>query len=506
MEVCDERVCGLFKRRSPKNVAHLRRPFGAMKSLRAVDHGFRSPGSASARCTRGSARAPRRGENRARSGRHDRRNSSAASDVASATILDYTSAVRRARATVRGRGAHYAVPMHAHRVDVQAALDGWVEAALEGESISREDALAILRDESIPLLPLVHAAGRVRERFFDRDVLIHQLHNVQSGACPEDCGYCGQSQSSTAPIQAYRLRRREEIIAEAQRAKENGAYRYCMVLSGRGPSDEEIDHMAACIREVKDRFGLRTCLSAGLLDEAKARRLADAGLDRLNHNLNTSESHYGEICTTHTFADRVNTLSAARAAGLDLCSGLIVGMGEGFEDLVEVASRLRGFEVPSIPVNFLVPIPGNRVRESVVAGRPITPRLALRVLCMFRFVNPKAEIRIGAGREGHLRSMQALALHPANSLFVDGYLLTRGSNTRDTIAMIVDAGFEVRLDGDWPEDLARFVAGLKAGGSAAFDIDHSGEVIRDDRRRGRNARVSGEDTPAALSVNGVAME
>jgi len=393
--------------------------------------------------------------------------------------------------------------MTSTRAHADDRLERWAAAGLRGESITRHEALSILADESIPLLPLVHAAGRVRENHFGRDVLIHQLHNVQSGACPEDCGYCGQSQSSDAPIQPYRLVSREEIIAQAQRAKDNGAYRYCMVLSGRGPSDEEIDHMAECIREVKSRFGLRTCLSAGLLDEAKARRLADAGLDRLNHNLNTSERHYGEVCTTHTFGDRVNTLAAARAAGLDLCSGLIVGMGEAFDDLIDVAYRLREFEVPSIPVNFLVPIPGNRVREALLAGRPITPQMALRVLCLFRLVNPRAEIRIGAGREGHLRSMQALALHPANSLFVDGYLLTRGSATRETIAMIVDAGFNVRLDGHWPEELAHFVAQLKAGGSAAFDIDHSGQVIREDRKRRRNARLGDADAPALLSINGV---
>ncbi len=381
-----------------------------------------------------------------------------------------------------------------------ALLDRWIDAGRAGEAVGRDEARAIVADDRLALLGLIEAAGQVREAHFGRDVLIHQLHNVQSGACPEDCGYCGQSQHSEAPIQAYRLKSREEIVAEAQRAKDNGAYRYCMVLSGRGPSDEEIDHMAACIAEVKSRLGLRTCLSAGLLDEGKARRLADAGLDRLNHNLNTSERHYEQICTTHTFADRVNTLAAARAAGLDLCSGLIVGMGESFEDLIDVAYRLREFAVPSIPVNFLVPIPGNRVNDATLQGRPLTPQMVLRVLCLFRLVNPTAEIRIGAGREGHLRSMQALALHPANSLFVDGYLLTRGSATRDTIAMIIDAGFEVRLDGAWPAELEQFVAQLKAGGSGAFDIDHSGEVIRDDRRRQRNARLG--EAPATLRVNG----
>jgi len=412
-------------------------------------------------------------------------------------------AARPGRRGVRLAARRYPVPMSSTHPHADDRLKQWGEDGLRGESIARDDALSILADGTIPLLALIQAAGRVREAHFGRDVLIHQLHNVQSGACPEDCGYCGQSQHSDAPIRAYRLKEREAIIAEAQQAKDNGAYRYCMVLSGRGPSDEEIDHMAECIREVKERFGLRTCLSAGLLDEAKARRLADAGLDRLNHNLNTSEQHYGEVCTTHTYADRVNTLAAARAAGLDLCSGLIVGMGEGFDDLIDVAYRLREFEVPSIPVNFLVPIPGNRVREATLAGRAITPQLALRVLCLFRFVNPRAEIRIGAGREGHLRSMQALALHPANSLFVDGYLLTRGSNARDTIGMIVDAGFEVRLDGHWPDELAHFVAQLKAGGSAAFDIDHSGEVIRDDRKRQRHGRLSAAAAPATLRINGL---
>jgi biotin synthase len=181
------------------------------------------------------------------------------------------------------------------------------------------------------------------------------------------------------------------------------------------------------------------CLSAGLLGDEQAKILAEAGLDRLNHNLNTSESHYAEICSTHTFQDRVNTLLAARRHGVEPCSGLIVGMGETRDDLIDVAFKLRELSVPSIPVNFLIPIEGNPVQ----GDGSLTPETCLRALAMLRLVNPRAEVRISAGREGHLRSLGALALWPANSLFVEGYLTTRGDAVGDTYGMIRDAGFEV---------------------------------------------------------------
>jgi hypothetical protein len=184
---------------------------------------------------------------------------------------------------------------------------------------------------------------------------------------------------------------------------------------------------------------VRICVSVGLLDQAKAQRLKDAGVDRLNHNLNTSERRYPEICTTHTYADRIATLRAARAAGLEQCSGLIAGMGEEDSDLVEVALALRALEVPSIPVNFLLPIAGNPLQSD----GSLTPERALRVLAMMRLANPRAEVRIAAGREGHLRSLEALSLWPANSLFVEGYLTTKGKGATDTYRMIRDAGFEV---------------------------------------------------------------
>jgi len=335
----------------------------------------------------------------------------------------------------------------------------WAERALTDQPIDRDAAEAILRDPDLDLMGLLAASGRVRRHYCGNEVSIHILDNVRNGACPEDCGYCGQSRDSDAPIQAYKIKSVEDIVADAEQAKASGAFRFCMALSGRGPSQRDIDHMCEAVRRVK-AMGLRTCLSAGLLDEDKARQLRDAGLDRFNHNLNTSERHYPAICTTHTYGDRMDTLHAARSAGLGLCSGLIVGMQETAADVLDVAYALRSFRAESIPCNFLLPIDGNRVNAPQSDGRELTPEYVLRVLAMMRLVNPTAEIRIAAGREVHLRSLQPLALWPANSLFMDGYLLTQGSDAAATLRMIRDAGFTPRLDeGDWPDHLRRVAEG-----------------------------------------------
>jgi len=319
------------------------------------------------------------------------------------------------------------------------------EAALQDEAPSESDALWILDGEDVALLPLLHAAYLPRAKNWGRQVKIHVLNNVQNGLCPEDCGYCAQSSRSDAPIRKYPMKRDEEILAEAEQAARAGASRYCMVLSGRGPTLEHTRRLAGIIRAVKARFPIEVCLSVGLLGEEHARILAEAGLDRLNHNLNTSEAHYGEVCTTHSYQDRVDTLLAARKCGIEPCSGLIIGMGETSQDVVEVGFKLRQLAVPSIPVNFLVPIAGNPVTRD----GSLTPERCLRALALMRLINPRAEVRISAGREGHLRALGALALWPANSLFVDGYLTTRGDGEDETYKMIADAGFHVEGNAAW---------------------------------------------------------
>jgi biotin synthase len=313
------------------------------------------------------------------------------------------------------------------------------QRALRQQPPTHAECLWILDGEDVDLLPLLQAAYVPREHHFGRAVMVHILNNVQSGHCGEDCGYCSQSKNSTAPIRKYPMKSDEEIFAEAEAAAKAGASRYCMALSGRGPSLARTEKLAALIREMKERYPIELCLSVGFVDEERARLLADAGLDRLNHNLNTSESRYREICSTHSYADRVQTLATAKKLGLEPCSGLIVGMGEKSEDIVELAFRLRELEVRSIPVNFLIPIEGNPLQ----GDGSLTPTRCLRVLALMRLVNPAAEVRISAGREGHIRSLGALALWPANSLFVEGYLTTRGADEEETYRMIEDAGFEV---------------------------------------------------------------
>lgn len=316
------------------------------------------------------------------------------------------------------------------------------QQSIDGIILNKEKALNILSPEKSEILPLLNAAYEVRKKFVGNDVSIHIINNSQNGFCPEDCHYCAQAKTSKADIEEYPIKSDDEILAEAKNAYEKGAFRYCMVFAGRGPSTKRTEHLARLIREIKAKYPLEVCVSAGLLDEEKAQVLKNAGLDRLNHNLNTSERNYPNICTTHTFEDRLQTLQAARKAGIQLCSGIIVGMNETLEDIIDVAYNLRDLKAESIPVNFLIPIQGN-----VLAGEPnLTPEFCLRVLCLFRFLNPQAEIRIAAGRELHLRSMEVMALYPANSLFLDGYLNTKGAERTRTLQMIKDAGFTIKSE------------------------------------------------------------
>ncbi len=339
------------------------------------------------------------------------------------------------------------------------------ERALRDEPPGDAQALWILDGDDVELLPLLHAAYVPRRSRFGRKVMVHILDNVQSGLCPEDCGYCSQSRDSTAAIRKYPLKSDDEILAGAERAALAGASRYCLVLSGRGPSLERTRRLADIVRRVKERFPIEVCLSVGILEEEHARLLADAGLDRLNHNLNTSEAHYAEICSTHDYADRVRTLVAAKKCGIQPCSGLIVGMGEASRDVVDVAFQLRELEVPSIPVNFLIPIEGN----PITSDGTLTPERCLRTLALMRLVNPRAEIRVAGGREGHLRALGPLALWPANSLFVEGYLTTRGDAVAETYRMIHDAGFEVEGN--------PLTAELPAVESGSFRLSGSDEEI-----------------------------
>ena len=310
---------------------------------------------------------------------------------------------------------------------------------LTGKVLSREQALAVLDCPDDELLDLMAAVYRVRRHWFSNQVQLYFLMNAKSGLCPEDCSYCSQSKVSEAEIPRYNLLSREKLLDGARLAAEQNARTYCIVISARGPNDREMAAVTTIVPQIKQQYNLKICACLGLLTPDQAQQLKECGVDRVNHNLNTSDSYYGEICTTHSFADRLATLRAVRDAGMEMCSGGIVGMGERRQDVVDLAFTLRDLGVQSIPVNFLNPIDG-----TPLAGRSdLTPRYCLKVLAMFRLVNPDREIRIAGGRELHLGSMQALGLYAANSIFVGDYLTTKGQAPEADYQMIRDLGFEV---------------------------------------------------------------
>ncbi|MEZ6043613.1 MAG: biotin synthase BioB [Planctomycetaceae bacterium] len=318
------------------------------------------------------------------------------------------------------------------------------DAALRGESISRADALRIVEAPDTELLAILDAAFRVRRQHFGNSVQLYYLKNAKSGLCPEDCSYCSQSKVSGAEIEKYPMLNAERLLDGARKAAESQSRTYCIVASGRGPTDREVDHVAGVVREIKEQFGLHICCCLGLLKPDQALRLKEAGVDRINHNLNTSERFHSNICTTHTFRDRLETLDICREAGLELCAGMIVGMGETNEDVVDVALKLSELRVESIPVNFLNSIDGTPFENL----DHLSPQYCLKVLSMFRLTNPRTELRIAGGREVNLRSMQAMGLYPANSMFVSDYLTTPGQQAIEDFRMIRDLGFEI-TSGDY---------------------------------------------------------
>ena len=317
----------------------------------------------------------------------------------------------------------------------------FADQALANEPLTRADALSILAAPDEVILDQLAAAYRVRRHHWGNRVRLHFLLNAQSGLCPEDCHYCSQSKISDAEIEKYPLMAKERIVAAAQRAHEMKAGTFCMAISGRSPSEKVFEGVLAAVRSVKDKYPMRVCTTLGLLDENKAHQLKAAGVDRINHNLNTSEDHHEDICTTHSFQDRLSTVKAVQSAGLTTCSGGIFGMGELDDDIVDLAFSLRELNVTSVPLNFLIPIEGTPFGQKEDLRDELTPQRCLRILCLFRLLLPAQEIRIAGGREVHLRSLQPLGLYAANSIFVGDYLTTPGQSAQQDFAMIKDAGF-----------------------------------------------------------------
>jgi biotin synthase len=310
---------------------------------------------------------------------------------------------------------------------------------LDGHRITVDEGLAIVRCPDDELLDLLSAAYRIRREFFGNTVQLYMLINAKSGLCPEDCSYCSQSKVSKAEIPRYNILNREVLLDGARLAHESQAKTYCMVISARGPNERELRVVEEVVPEIKARYHLKVCTSLGLLTQEQADRLKACGVDRVNHNVNTSSTYYSQICSTHSYADRVATLRAVRRAGMEICCGGIIGLGEEVTDVVQMALEVREHRAESIPLNFLHPIPGTPLE----GFDRLNPRYCLKVLALFRFANPDREIRIAGGRGLHLRSLQALGLYAANSMFIGDYLTTQGQPPEADYQMIEDLGFVV---------------------------------------------------------------
>lgn len=313
------------------------------------------------------------------------------------------------------------------------------EKSIKDTIITKKEALSILEAQDSELLKILDAVYLVRKNFFGNKVRIHILLNAKSGLCSEDCAFCSQSSIAKTPIKKYPILSKGEIIESAYRAKESRAYKFCIATSTRAPSKKELDILYDAVKEIKKNINIKICVSLGLLTEEKARKLKEAGVDKFNHNLETSERFFSQICTTHKYQDRINTIEIAKSVGLEICSGGLIGTGEEDIDIVDLAFALHNLDVDSIPINFLDPRPGTPLEKR----NYLTPQKCLKVLAMFRFINPTKDIRIAGGREVNLRSLQPLALYAVNSIFTNGYLTTKGQTANEDYKMIKDTGFEI---------------------------------------------------------------
>lgn len=330
--------------------------------------------------------------------------------------------------------------MTSEATETATLLAALTQQALLRRPPTREQGLALLATGDDEVLDVVAAASRVRREFFGRRVKLNLIVNLKSGLCPEDCSYCSQRRGSEADVLKYSWISPEAVADTTDRAVDGGAKRVCLVASGRGPSDRDVTRVTDAISAIKERRpDVEVCVCLGLLKPDQAEQLRDAGALAYNHNLNTSEEQYGSICTTHTYADRVDTVERAQAAGLSSCSGAIFGMGESDHDVVDLALQLRELDPDSVPVNFLIPFEGTPLGSEW----QLTPQRCLRILALFRFTFPDVEVRLAGGREIHLRSLQPLALHIANSIFLGDYLTSEGQSGADDLQMIADAGLVV---------------------------------------------------------------
>ncbi len=284
-----------------------------------------------------------------------------------------------------------------------------------------------------PLEELICRANEVRKEHIGNKLELCSILNARSGLCSEDCKFCAQSARYHADILTYPLKEKEEIVEAAQKAKAIGAEKFGIVTSGNRLTSKELNVVAQAISEIKDKIGIIVCASLGALDKSQLQLLKDAGLSRYHHNIETSRRFYPYIVSTHTFHERINTIKYAKQVGLEVCSGGIIGMGETWQDRIDMAYTLKSLDVDSVPLNILIPIKGTPL-ESIA---PVSVDDAVRTVCIFRIILKNKIIKIAAGREAVFKDSQFKAfIAGANGMLIGGYLTVKGASLDADYALI----------------------------------------------------------------------
>jgi len=315
------------------------------------------------------------------------------------------------------------------------------DKALGGKNVSMKDVLPLLGAKGPDILDLAAVANRVREEFNGNKIDLCLLLNAKSGRCPEDCAFCAQSAHHKTEVPVYPLMDMNRIVEEAREAQRKGTGRFCLIASGRELNDKEFETILGALDRIRRETTLDLDCSLGTLSEERAESLKKVGVTRYNHNVETAESHFHKICSTHSFRDRVKTIEVLKELGFSICCGGIIGLGESPEQRLELAFSLRQLGIDCIPFNILNPRPGTPLEHS----ESIPPMEIIKTISLFRLVLPKGTIKIAGGREANLRDLQSLALLAgANGLIVGNYLTTPGRNAEDDLTMIRDVGFQIK--------------------------------------------------------------
>jgi biotin synthase len=305
--------------------------------------------------------------------------------------------------------------------------------------IDKKTALNLSLRSGASMYDMFALANRVREKFHGNKVNLCSIVNAKSGACPEDCSFCAQSAHSSTGSNVYSLLTKDKILDAARTAKNNGIKRFCIVTSGKNLSSKEIADICVVIRDIRE-IGLLPCATLGMLEADELKQLKDAGLYRYHHNLETSESFFSEICTTHTYRDKIRTINNAKSLGLSICCGGLFGLGESWEDRIDLALAIRDIGVDSVPVNFFTPVHGTPLGNS----ETLDPLEALKIIAIYRLILPECEIRVCGGRPQTLRDLGShIFLAGASGLLTGNYLTTTGRNTADDLQMIRDMGLDI---------------------------------------------------------------